>query len=94
MLAMSALAGRDAFTRASLPPLEQLASHVDAAAFMARVIGERLDEPLRENVGRLLHDAYLAQRRANAPKPQQRNAIPRKTPRSGDGIISTRPSAS
>lgn len=57
VLAMSALTRRTQFERAALPPGDQLGLHVDAAAFMARVRGERLDNKLREQLGRLLHDA-------------------------------------
>ena len=66
VLAMSSLSGHTQYERADLPPAEQLDLHVDAAAFMARVRGERLDETMREAIGRLLHEAYRQTRRAIA----------------------------
>jgi RyR domain/ATPase family associated with various cellular activities (AAA) len=62
VLAMSALTNRTQFERAALPPADQLGLQVDAAAFMARVTGERLDDNLREQLGRLLHEVYRKQR--------------------------------
>ena len=64
ILAMSALTGRTQFERSALPPGDQLALHTDAALFMARVRGERLDKDLREQLGRLLHEVYREQRLA------------------------------
>lgn len=75
LLAMSALTGRRQFERAALPPTEQLESHVDAADFMARVKGERLDDELRDKLGRLLHEVYRAQRKAIAENDSERAAL-------------------
>jgi hypothetical protein len=72
VLAMSALTGSRQFERAALPPAEQLEAHVDAADFMARVKGERLDDELREQLARLLHDVYRRQRRAIAENDAER----------------------
>jgi hypothetical protein len=62
ILAMSALSQVTRFERAALPPPEQLGLHVDAKAFEARVRGERLDDELREQLGRRLHEVYRTQR--------------------------------
>jgi hypothetical protein len=66
ILAMSALNGASRVTRSALPPPEQLAMHVDAQAFLDRLAGGQLSGPLRERLGKLLHEAYRAQRLANA----------------------------
>jgi hypothetical protein len=66
VLAMSELTGQSQFQRAALPPDDQLGLHVDAKAFMALVKGERLDDELREKLGKLLHEAYRKQREAIA----------------------------
>jgi hypothetical protein len=63
ILAMSALSGATSFNRASLPPIEQLALHVDAEDFMSRVAGEHLDPRLQERIGRRLHEVYREERR-------------------------------
>lgn len=68
VLAMSALTGHPQFERAALPPGDQLDLHVDAADFMARVRGERLDDDLRDQLGVVLHEAYRNQRREIAKK--------------------------
>jgi len=75
VLAMSALTGRIQFERAALPPANQLGLHVDTDAFMARVKGERLDDDLREKLGRLLHDVYRKQRRAIAEDDAERSQL-------------------
>jgi hypothetical protein len=75
LLAMSALTGRRQFERAALPSTEQLQSHVDAADFIARVKGERLEGELREKLGRLLHDVYRKQRRAIAETDAERTQL-------------------
>ena len=72
ILAMSSLSRAIAFNRASLPPAEQLAGHVDADNFMRRVSGEHLDDDLREQIGRLLHGAYREQRRRMAKTDKQK----------------------
>jgi hypothetical protein len=72
ILAMSALTGHRQFERADLPPTEQLESHVNAADFIARVKGERLDDDMREKLGRLLHEVYRKQRMAIAEDDAER----------------------
>ena len=72
VLGMSALTGRQKFGAAALPPTEQLNSHVDAADFMSVVNAERLDDDLRENLGRLLHEVYQNERRTIAKNEKER----------------------
>ena len=75
VLAMSTLAGRERFGAADLPPQAQLGLHVDPTAFLARVMGERLDDDRRHRLGRLLHEAYRQQRLAIAETDQERNEL-------------------
>ena len=75
ILAMSTLAGRRRFGAADLPPQAQLSLHVDPAAFMARVTGERLDDDRRHRLGRLLHEVYRQQRLAIAENDQERDDL-------------------
>jgi hypothetical protein len=67
VLLMSRLSGKRSFERASLPPAGQLAMHVDATEFLALVAAERTPEDLRERLGPLLHQAYVAFRRQQSP---------------------------
>jgi hypothetical protein len=71
ILAMSGLGGRSRFTRAALPPPDQLDLHVDAEDFMGRVNDERLDYDLREALGRRLHEAYRKKKREVFSSPQE-----------------------
>jgi len=77
VLGMSALTGRRKFGAAALPPTEQLNSHVDAADFMSLVNAERLDDDLRDNLGRLLHEVYQTERRAIAEDDTERAKLAR-----------------
>ncbi|HEY2870809.1 MAG TPA: hypothetical protein VGJ56_02760 [Reyranella sp.] len=71
ILAMSGLGGRNRFTRAALPPLDQLDLHVDAEDFMGRVNKERLDYDLREALGKRLHEAYRKKKREVFSSPEE-----------------------
>ena len=71
ILAMSGLGGRRNFTRAALPPPDQLDLHVDAEDFMGRVNKERLDYDLREVLGKRLHDAYRKKKREVFSSPEE-----------------------
>lgn len=75
VLAMSTLAGRGRFGAADLPPQAQLSLHVDSAAFLARVMGERLDDDRRHRLGRLLHEVYRQQRLAIAETDRERHDL-------------------
>jgi hypothetical protein len=77
LLGMSILTNPRKFDRASLPPTEQLESHVKAADFMVRVEGERLDDGLRDELGRLLHQVYRTKRNAIAENDAQRARLAR-----------------
>lgn len=75
ILAMSRLTGHTQFDRSALPPSDQLELHVDAPAFMTLVGGERLDDDLREQLGRFLHKVYRKQRLTIAGSKAERTQL-------------------
>lgn len=67
IIEMSALAGRNSYEQAALPPPDQLELHVDADAFQRIVVREVIFRAAREKIAMAIHEHYREKVRADRP---------------------------